>query len=195
MSRVRVGRSKIAGKGLFAGEDIKKGETIRLFKGERVREEAIDARHEAGEFRWDDPFELGGGEYLILDKTSLAANHSCDPNAGFHGERELFALRAIKRGEEITYDYSTVVGENAPGESDWLMPCACGAKRCRRIIGNWQSLPSSRLNFYKKASAVPDFVLPQIKKSPGVSRDFVHTYRVLVAFSRNASRQCRCHAS
>lgn len=166
MKKVRVGQSKISGKGLFAAEGIKRGETIRLFRGERVREEEIDARYEAGEFRWDDPFELGGGEYLILDNVSLAANHSCNPNAGFRGERELFALRAIKQGEEITYDYSTVVGKNAPGESDWLMPCACGAKQCRKRIGNWQSLPHTRLNYYKKLGALPSFVLVQVQKKP-----------------------------
>jgi SET domain-containing protein len=164
MKKVRVGKSDVAGKGLFAAEDIKKGETIRRFGGERVREEEIDAQYEAGEFRWDDPFELGGGWYLLLDNVSLAANHSCNPNAGFRGKRELFALRTIKNGEEIFYDYSTVVGANVPGESDWLMHCRCGGKACRKRIGNWQSLPPARLSYYKKAGALPDFVLEQIKK-------------------------------
>jgi SET domain-containing protein len=167
MKKVRVGESRIAGKGLFAAEDIKKGEAIRRFGGERAREEEIDARYAAGEFRWDDPFELGGGEYLLLDATSLAGNHSCNPNAGIRGTRELFALRAIKKGEEITYDYSTVVGENAPGESDWLMRCACGARTCRKTIGNWQSLSPRRLNYYKKLSVLPRFVLAQSSKTRG----------------------------
>jgi hypothetical protein len=169
MQRVRVGQSGVTGKGVFAERKIKKGEVILLMSGEQVSDAQMDAHLAAGDLRWDDPLEIGSGEYLLLDEVPLRINHSCNPNAGIRGQNELFALRVIKKGEEIFYDYSTMVGTNAPGESDWLMDCSCGTPKCRTIIGNWQTLPNARLTYYKSLGALPDFVLEQIKKVPGIA--------------------------
>lgn len=152
--------------GAFAEKDIKKGEHILQMSGEMVSEADIDKKFAQGDLRWDDPFEIGNGNYILLDDVPRSINHSCNPNVGIRGVNELFALRNIKKGEELSYDYSTVVGRNAPGESDWLMPCRCDAPLCRKRIGNWLSLPPARLRFYKKAGALPDFVLAQIKLEP-----------------------------
>lgn len=56
-------------------------------------------------------------------------NHSCDPNAHVKG-RELVSLRAISRGESITFDYNTT-------EDDIATPfvCSCGACGGRVIRG------------------------------------------------------------
>jgi hypothetical protein len=58
-------------------------------------------------------------------------NHSCDPNVfvrTYDGIRYVVALRDIRAGEEIAYDYSV----NGYGEVVWH--CSCGAARCRRLI-------------------------------------------------------------
>jgi len=62
-------------------------------------------------------------------------NHSCAPNAGLSGQIALVALREIRPGEEITYDYATSDG-SAYDEFD----CCCGAHQCRgRVSGeDWQ---------------------------------------------------------
>jgi uncharacterized protein len=57
-------------------------------------------------------------------------NHSCAPNTFFRctaGRAEVYALRDIARGEELTVDY---------GEShhNGKLPCRCGAARCRGRI-------------------------------------------------------------
>lgn len=39
----------------------------------------------------------------------------------------IFALRKIRQGEELTYDYKF------PFEEDKI-PCTCGAKRCRKYL-------------------------------------------------------------
>jgi uncharacterized protein len=39
------------------------------------------------------------------------------------------AIRDIKKGEEITYDYATSETLN-----NWKMECKCGSKNCRKII-------------------------------------------------------------
>lgn len=162
MKKIKVGKSKTSGKGAFAEEPIKKGELIMRMEGPRADMRAVARRYRRGEIRWDDPFEIGGGQYIILEKVPLSINHSCRPNAGIRSENELFALRTITKGEELSYDYSTVVGKNAPGERDWKMRCKCGSPNCRQSIGNWQTLPKSRLHFYKKLGALPRFILKQI---------------------------------
>lgn len=134
-----------------------------VLTGTRTSGKAVDRLIKKGLVREDDPFEIGNDEYLILDQVPLMANHSCNPNTGVRGIQTLIALRAIRAGEEITYDYSTVVGENAPGESDWILICACKEARCRKRIGNWQTLPKRRLAYYARKRVLPAFILAQIQ--------------------------------
>lgn len=64
------------------------------------------------------------------------ANHSCDPNAearfvyiGNEKRIGLFAIKHIKEGEEITFDYRLeTLSENA-------IPCLCGSTNCSGFIG------------------------------------------------------------
>jgi uncharacterized protein len=59
-------------------------------------------------------------------------NHSCDPNAGIHGQITLVALREIEEGEEICYDYAMTDGE--PYDE---FICRCGSPGCRgRVTGD-----------------------------------------------------------
>jgi len=63
-------------------------------------------------------------------------NHSCDPNLGFvHGTLTLHALRDIRRGDEVAFDYSTCMNE--PG---WSIPCRCGSRRCRGEVTSFCDL-------------------------------------------------------
>lgn len=62
-------------------------------------------------------------------------NHSCNPNAGLSGQISLVALRDIRTGEEITYDYAM-----SDGSSYDEFSCLCGAEGCRGYISgsDWQ---------------------------------------------------------
>jgi hypothetical protein len=66
-------------------------------------------------------------------------NHSCEGNAGFLNDVNLVAIRDIKQGEMITYDYalsecSTVYWEKCR--------CECGSRNCRSwISGDDYKLP------------------------------------------------------
>ena len=76
--------------------------------------------------------QVGVDLWLWSDGSSLDdyLNHSCEPNAGFPtGKPELFALRDIVVGEEITWDYSTSLVEEG-----WNLQCRCGTKSCRGNI-------------------------------------------------------------
>jgi hypothetical protein len=59
-------------------------------------------------------------------------NHSCDPNAGMRGPFSLVAMRNIRPGQELCYDYAMSDG------SDYdEFECRCGAPNCRgRVTGH-----------------------------------------------------------
>jgi uncharacterized protein len=103
----RVGRAR-TGFGLFATSCIEKGASIIEYRGRRIAS-AQAKRMEAGGNRY--MFEINNR--FTLDGSSRRnvaryANHSCRPNAESDVVRGKVILRAIKRirpGEEITYDY------------------------------------------------------------------------------------------
>ena len=78
-------------------------------------------------------------------------NHSCDPNAGLINF-VLVAIRPITAGEQITWDYSTSVGDS------WSMDCACGASNCRRVIRKYKTLPVHTRQRYEALGIVPDWL-------------------------------------
>jgi SET domain-containing protein len=64
-------------------------------------------------------------------------NHSCDPNVFIKHETiarsKFYAMRDIKKGEQLTYDY----GVNALDQIDKELSkieCKCGSENCRGII-------------------------------------------------------------
>lgn len=67
-------------------------------------------------------------------------NHSCRPNAGFKGQIFMVAMRTIKTGEEITYDYAMAMHSNPESTSFFTMDCQCGKPKCRKMIteDDWQ---------------------------------------------------------
>jgi len=101
---LRVGRSS-AGLGLYATELIPKGACIIEYVGRRVTKEEEETSKSKYLFEIREGFTLDG-----KPKWNKAGyiNHSCRPNA----ETEIYkdrvfvmARKAIKPGEEITYDY------------------------------------------------------------------------------------------
>jgi hypothetical protein len=151
--------SAIAGKGVFALTAFSLSERVAELTGSEIDADKLEELVQAGTVAWDDPLQVGPTRFIILDDFSRAINHSCDPNLGVRGSGELFALREIKSGEEITYDYATVVGKES---AVWHMVCRCGAKICRKLIGNWESLPKERLEFYRERGALTDHVMGEV---------------------------------
>jgi uncharacterized protein len=151
------------GRGVFAIVDIARGETVRIFGGEKISLEECLKRVEDGRMNNDDGFQIGKESYLVLDFISLMFNHSCDPNTAFRGESELFAIKDIKAGDEITYDYSATVGPNITPEM-WTMECRCGAPNCRKVLSNILSIPQKTLDEYRGSGALQDYILDELKK-------------------------------
>lgn len=144
MKKVYIGRSGIAGRGVFANRHFERRETIFICKGRYVRRPYGSRRANKIGPNW-----LGAGKNLWLaplrSNPLWWLNHSCEPNAGFEGKVRVVAMRSIKKGEEVTIDYSTTEEDPA-----WYMHCKCGNKTCRKIIGPVTSLSSSTFRKYRK---------------------------------------------
>jgi SET domain-containing protein len=125
--RVRVGPSRIAGQGLFAGQEIKQGTKILRYIGEKITQEESDRRLAAGNvyiFGLDERYSIDGS---MRKNTARYINHACDPNCHteqFGNTIWLVAIRDIVAGEELTYNYGYEMNDE-PAE-----PCHCGAKHC-----------------------------------------------------------------
>ncbi|MDQ3800337.1 MAG: SET domain-containing protein-lysine N-methyltransferase [Acidobacteriota bacterium] len=131
--KLELYESSRCGTGVRAGSSIEKGESIGIFGGHIVPLEKrllLPAGLEHFYFQVSDD--------LILTHLSMAhvrqskiefINHSCEPNAGFSGQIELVAMRAIQAGEAIGFDYAICTSE-----PEFRMECFCGAERCRAFI-------------------------------------------------------------
>ena len=121
---LRVRRS-VAGKGLFAEQDIPKGVCIIEYIGKPVSE-AVAIR-DAGKYL----FEIARGKTIdgnIRENVARYINHSCRGNCeavGPRGRVFIFSRKRIRAGEELTYDYGTEYFERH------IEPrgCRCGACR------------------------------------------------------------------
>ena len=164
---VAVKESAVSGKGCFALRPIKQGQTIHILSGELLTGDEVDRRIITGQARVDDELQIGDDQFLALDSPSYFFNHSCNPNGGIRNESELFALKDIAEGEELTYDYSTTVGiEKQPGwlltNNNWTMECNCGSGICRKQIQAVTSITEITLQRYEKLGALPEFIKRQL---------------------------------
>ncbi len=139
---VYTSESPIAGKGVFAKKVFKKGEIVFILKGKVTHWEVIDAASSAAGPNW---IGIKKGVWIDPAYPYMYLNHSCDPNIGIKGSVVFHALRDIKKGEEVMFDYSIT-------EDDvlWHLPhtCACGSRKCRGDIRSIQFLPPSVFKSY-----------------------------------------------
>jgi uncharacterized protein len=138
----KVGRSTIQGRGAFATRDIRRGERIGEYTGERVSWEEADARYDDESQDRHHTFLFEVDDDTVIDAAvggspAMYINHSCDPNCEAvieHGHVFIDALRNIKAGQELFYDYNFILDEpNTPAVKK-RYPCWCGAKKCRGTI-------------------------------------------------------------
>jgi hypothetical protein len=64
-------------------------------------------------------------------------NHSCNPNCEADEENErifIKALRNIKAGEELSYDYGLIIDEPYTKKLKAEYPCWCGHANCRGTL-------------------------------------------------------------
>jgi hypothetical protein len=163
--KFKVSNSRF-GKGCFAYEPIEKGETICFLEGEETSWEKFEKRYREGIVRLDDPLQISETDYIELHPPYIYFNHSCNPNSGLRGKNELIAIKKIMPGEEINFDYSSVSWDDRLTEDygAWTMKCECEEKNCRKVIGNFPTIPKSQKRKYFRLGVVPIFVLEKLAR-------------------------------
>ncbi len=137
-----VRRSAIHGRGVFALDTIRKGERIIEYKGKHVKWSWASKAYPdvVGEPTHTFLFELGEDMVIDANQNGNAArwiNHSCSPNCeASEDDGRIFieALRTIRPGEELGYDYNISLEERLTPAEKKRWPCYCGARKCRGTL-------------------------------------------------------------
>ncbi|KAL7246186.1 hypothetical protein ACSBR2_001338 [Camellia fascicularis] len=142
-AKLRWFRCGMKGYGLQLLEDISEGQFLIEYVGEVLDMQAYEARQREYAAKGHKHFyfmTMNGSEVIdACAKGNLGRfiNHSCDPNCRtekwmVNGEVciGLFALKDIKKGEEVTFDYNFVRVFGAAAKK-----CVCGSSQCRGYIG------------------------------------------------------------
>jgi SET domain-containing protein len=137
-----VRRSRIHGRGVFAARDIPKGTRIIEYRGARI---SYDLAAELYPDFDDQPthtflFELDEDTVIDAGQRGNAArwiNHSCVPNCEAvdeGGRIYIEAIRRIRAGEELGYDYNITLEERHTAAERRRWACLCGAVNCRGTL-------------------------------------------------------------
>ncbi len=124
-------QSSIQGRGLFAVEDIAKGEIVVIKGGyvfDRQTLRQVSENLGPAEIQIADNLFIGPLNQQEREGGMIFSNHSCEPNIGVQGQIVFVAMRDITVGEELTHDWATT------DDDKYEMECNCGSINCRQII-------------------------------------------------------------
>lgn len=152
-NKMIIKKSKIHKKGIFSNQDIKIGKVVFTVKGKLVHHVVKDKKTSLCGSVW---IGMSKHSWVNPDEPARFLNHSCNPNCGIKGKLRIIALKNIKKGEEVTIDYSITEMDKL-----WYMKCNCGSKNCRKIIRSIQFLPKKVYNKY--APYVPTYFMKVYK--------------------------------
>tara|TARA_Y100000816_G_scaffold26421_1_gene16922 strand:- start:973 stop:1419 length:447 start_codon:yes stop_codon:yes gene_type:complete len=131
----KVKKSEIDNYGLYAVKDIKDRTRIIEYKGKILSKKQVEENSKFDNdkaiylFNINKKYDLDGD---FKYNTARLINHSCDPNCEVYGtglKVWVYAIRDIKKGEELTYDYGFGYDEYYKD-----FPCKCGSKNCVGFI-------------------------------------------------------------
>ncbi len=149
------------GKAVFADSDIRAGEVVCEFTGPKYTMAEYLELHDPENNHFvqidEDCFmgPSGNADDLI--------NHSCNPNGGLmyrEGKVLYVAIRDIKKGDELSFDYSTTMDEDC-----WEMDCLCGEKNCRGKVRDFKHLPADQKKRYTELGVVMPFIVKRTAPS------------------------------
>ena len=132
-------KSYLHGSGLFALSNIKKGDQVIQYIGDKVTKKEGDRRADIQlkkaeknkkngmvyVFELNKKYDIDGG---VLRNYARFINHSCNPNCEVEitdNQIWIYAIKNIKKDAELTYNYGY------PFDSDFEDHiCKCGSKKC-----------------------------------------------------------------
>ena len=155
--------SDIHGSGVFAKKKIKKGEPIVQYKGKLITHEEADETH-YGDVTTGHTFLFTLNDTYVIDANvdgniAMWINCSCEPNAQAFVHQHhsgnpkkdkviIEALRKIRPGEEITYDYGFEFDIPYTKKLLKAWECKCGKTSCTGSMLK----PKKKKNHKKKGS-------------------------------------------
>jgi hypothetical protein len=140
--RIQVRRSGVHGKGVFALQDLAEGETLIEYVGEVISWDEAQDRHPHDPKDPNHTFYFHVNEDRVIDalfggNSSRWINHSCNPNCEADEDNDrifIKAIRNIKAGEELNYDYGLIIDEPYTKKLKAEYPCWCGSANCRGTL-------------------------------------------------------------
>ena len=156
----KVTRSRVHGYGAFATRDIKKGETIDEYLGDRITHAQADKRYEDHDENDNHTFLFIVDKKTVIDagiggNDARFINHKCDPNCESEikkGRVFIIATKAIRKGEELGYDYQIGREKDDPENVDEIYACRCGSPKCRGTMLWPAKRPSPKKRRKKKVA-------------------------------------------
>ena len=129
MKLYKIKKSNIDKRGLYASKNIKEGTKIIDYVGKIISKKEsetnnkFDNKKDIYLFNLNNRYDLDGN---FKFNTARLINHSCNPNCEVMGKGLklwITAIRNIKKGEELNYDYGFSYDKNYK-----QFPCKCGKK-------------------------------------------------------------------
>jgi len=131
MKLYKIKKSNIDNKGLYALKYIKAKQIVIHYKGKLVTKKEVEKNPKFDNdkaiylFNVNNRYDLDG-DFEYNDARLI--NHSCNPNCEVDGKGLklwIFALKDIKIGEELSYDYGFGYDKDYK-----QFVCKCGSKNC-----------------------------------------------------------------
>jgi len=140
--RIQVRHSGVHGKGVFALQPIRAGETIIEYTGELISWKEALRRHPHDPSDPNHTFYFHIDDKHVIDanvggNASRWINHACETNCEadeVDGRIFIKALTDVQPGEELFYDYGLVVDGRLTKKLKKEYPCHCGAPSCRGTL-------------------------------------------------------------
>lgn len=120
-----VVKKSSAGLGLFALTDFKKGDLVIEYTGEKITEAEANRRGGKYLFELNEKWTIDGKG---RENIARYLNHSCKPNCEPELDKKeehiyIYAKKAIKTGEELTYNYGKMYFNDLIGKNS----CRCAS--------------------------------------------------------------------
>ena len=135
MKPYKIIKSNIHHQGLCAARNIKMDEKVIEYIGKKITNEQAEKDIKYG---YDVTYLFTLNKKYLLDgdfkfNTARLINHSCDPNCEVLDISKtkiwITAMKNIKKGEELSYDYGFGFDSNYKDHK-----CKCGSKNCVGFI-------------------------------------------------------------
>jgi SET domain-containing protein len=145
--RLLVRHSPIHGNGVFAARDLPAHTVLIQYKGRLLTPAQADRLYGDGADTGHTFLFTLNARYIVDanvgGNSARWINHSCAPNCeafieevdGGRRDRVMIqSLRAIRAGEELTYDYGIVLDVPHTAKMKRIWACRCGAPHCTGTI-------------------------------------------------------------